>query len=393
MCLKRASHFWREEKFLGLGSGWFGLGPSVTSPLAPPPPPLRCSANPPGHSVDQGRPGPRAAQAVCKIAPALAAGCAVVLKPSPLASLTCVRFGECALAAGLPPGALNVITGGPPGGDAGHALVAHAGLAKVSFTGSSAAGRAILRASADLLRPTALELGGKGCMIVFDDAALDSVVDWAMFGIFGCAGQICSANSRLLVHRSVAAELAAALRAGAGRVRVGDPLDAATQMGPVVSAAQQQKVLGYIAGARAAGCAVWQAEGQLPADPALAGGYFVPPTVVTEVPLDAAVWREEVFGPVVALNTFDTEAEVVTASPLHVLLSTQSQKRASNSAHLTPELQEPRAILQNPDFFFLSRTAGPPTANRRPTAANCHNHHPPAANCRQPPTFEVEQVP
>ena len=179
-------------------------------------------------------------QAVVKVAPALAAGCPVVLKPSPLASLTCVKLGELVAAdARFPEGALTVLTGGPPAGtdDAAAArLLSHPGVDYLSFTGSTRGGRDMLRSSAELVRPTGLELGGKGAMIVFDDAHVESVVDWAMVGIFATAGQICSATSRLLVHASAAAKVVEALHAATARVRLGDPLDEATQMGALISA-------------------------------------------------------------------------------------------------------------------------------------------------------------
>lgn len=164
-------------------------------------------------------------QAVCKVAPALAAGCPMVLKPSPLASLTCIelaRLGEAE--AGLPPGALSVVTGGPPDGSADGAarLLEHPDVAFLSFTGSTRGGREMLAASAPLTRRSSLELGGKGAMVVFEDADIASVVDWAMVGIFVTAGQICSATSRLLVHTSIAPKLLAELERAARAIRTGD---------------------------------------------------------------------------------------------------------------------------------------------------------------------------
>uniref|UniRef100_A0A7S1NJ85 Aldehyde dehydrogenase domain-containing protein n=1 Tax=Eutreptiella gymnastica TaxID=73025 RepID=A0A7S1NJ85_9EUGL len=252
-------------------------------------------------------------QATMKVAPALAAGCTAVLKPSPLASLTCLQLGELVQGAGLPPGALNVITGGPPNGDAGSWLASHPDIAKLSFTGSSMAGKALLHASADLLRPTALELGGKGCMIVFEDAHIESAVDWCMYGIFTCAGQICSANSRALVHRSVAKQFMDRLAEETRRIKVGDPSDEGTKMGPVISAQSKAKILTFLQGARSQGCQ-FVAGGSSPDVGDLHGGYYVEPTVLANVPVGSAIWNEEIFGPVLAVNVFDTEDEAIVAA-------------------------------------------------------------------------------
>eukprot|EP00908_Phaeocystis_cordata_P025756 Transcript_8235.p1 GENE.Transcript_8235~~Transcript_8235.p1 ORF type:complete len:504 (+),score=208.49 Transcript_8235:80-1591(+) len=253
-------------------------------------------------------------QAVVKVAPALATGCAVLLKPSPLASLTCEKLGELGADAGLPEGALAVVTGGPPGGaaDGAAALVQHPQLDYLSFTGSGATGRALLHASAEALRPTALELGGKGAMIVFDDAELAAVVDWAMVGIFSCTGQVCSATSRLLVHKPLYEELVARLVEGARKVRTGDPLLEETQMGPIVSAAQKAKVLAAVDAAVAGGAEVLLGGGEAPVA-GLEGGYYVQPSLLLDrAPrLGGVAWRDEIFGPVLTIATFETEDEAV----------------------------------------------------------------------------------
>jgi len=254
-------------------------------------------------------------QAVMKVAPALAAGCAVVLKPSPLASLTCCALGEVAAAAGAPAGALNVVTGGPPqevaGGSTGQRLIDHRLLDKVSFTGSGAAGHKMLAASAQHLRPTALELGGKSAFIIFEDAEehLEAVVDWAMVGIFSCTGQVCSATSRLLVHKDIEPRLTQRLLEAAARLKVGDPLDDATQMGPLVSEVQQQRVLQAVRMAEAEGCTVRAPPLSLPE--ALRGGFYVPPTIVTGAGDASQAWRDEIFGPVLCIRAFSTEEEAV----------------------------------------------------------------------------------
>lgn len=273
-------------------------------------------------------------QAVAKVAPALAAGCSVLLKPSPLASLTCLKLEQLAREAGAPEGALRVVTGGPPasaGGGGAERLVSHPAIDRLSFTGSVRGGVQMLHASADHVRPTSLELGGKGAMIVFEDADLPSVVDWAMLGIFANAGQICSATSRLLVHRPIAEELLERLVRAAERVVVADPLDEATEVGPVVSHAQREAVLAAIDGARSEGARVLCGGG--PAQvPGLEGGYYVQPTVLAGLPRTARAWRDEIFGPVLAVAEFDTEDEAVTHANdseyglAHAVMSADSQR-------------------------------------------------------------------
>jgi betaine-aldehyde dehydrogenase len=195
-------------------------------------------------------------QAVLKVAPAMAAGCTMVLKPSPWASLTCIMLGDVARSAGAPPGVLNVITGGPPGSDSGEHLVTHDGIDYLSFTGSGNTGKHLLHASADKLRPSGIELGGKGAMVVFPDADLHSVVDWAMCGIFICSGQVCSATSRLIVHESIEEELMDMLVARTNTIKVGHPLLETTQMGPLVSKEQHAKVSAAIAQVYGEGCSI-----------------------------------------------------------------------------------------------------------------------------------------
>jgi betaine-aldehyde dehydrogenase len=262
-------------------------------------------------------------QAVLKVAPAVAAGCCVVLKPAPNASLSCLALGEICADAGFPAGALNVVTGGPPdvlagapGGEStGQALIDHPGLDKLSFTGSGAAGKAMLTASAPHLRPTSLELGGKSPAVVFDDAReiMPALVDWLMVGIFCTTGQICSATSRLVVEASLHDELVAQLTQAAARLRVGDPLAPDTQMGPLVSRAQQRSVEAAVDKAAAQGATVTSPPTALAhlRGGALGGGFYVPPTVLTDVPLDSDAWVEEIFGPVLCVSKFTTEDEAV----------------------------------------------------------------------------------
>lgn len=253
-------------------------------------------------------------QAVVKVAPAIAAGCTMILKPSPWASLTCSALGGIARDAGLPKGVLNVLTGGPPGGpadvaSAGETLTAHPDVDLLSFTGSGPTGTKLLHASADHLRPTALELGGKGALIVFDDADLDVAVDWALVGIFVCSGQVCSATSRLIVQDTIADEMLLRMKAKAEAIVVGDPLDGETQMGPVVSSEQHAKIVAAIERATREGCTLVCGGKALPESDE--GGYFVRPTIFADVPTNSETWKEEIFGPVLAVRTFTDEREAL----------------------------------------------------------------------------------
>jgi len=235
-----------------------------------------------------------------KIAPALACGCTVVLKPAELTSLSALRLGELALEAGLPPGVLNVVTG--LGASAGAALVNHPGVDKVTFTGSPAVGRQILRGAAGNLKRVTLELGGKSANIIFADADLDAATRAASAGIFFNSGQVCSAGSRILAHESVYDEVVERLIARARAVRIGDPRDPATTMGPLVSAVQMKRVLDYID--------VGQREGaRLVAGGARRGerGFFVNPTVFADVKHEMRISQEEIFGPVAAVIRFTDE--------------------------------------------------------------------------------------
>ena len=239
-----------------------------------------------------------------KIAPALACGCTVVLKPAELTSLTALRIGELALAAGIPPGVLNVVPG--YGKTAGAALVDHPDVDKVTFTGSPGVGRQILRAAAGNLKRVTLELGGKSANILFPDADLDAAVKAAASGIFFNSGQVCSAGSRILVHESIHDEVVERLVARAGAIRIGDPRDGATAMGPLVSAAQMHRVLDYIAVGRREGAEV--AAGGVRVGNA---GFFVAPTVFADVGHDMRISQEEIFGPVASVIKFKDEEDAI----------------------------------------------------------------------------------
>ena len=239
-----------------------------------------------------------------KIAPALACGCTVVLKPAELTPLTALRLGELALEAGLPPGVLNVVPG--PGATAGAALVDHGDVDKVTFTGSPGVGRQILRGAAGNLKRVTLELGGKSANIIFPDADIEAAVRAAASGIFFNSGQVCSAGSRILVHEDIRAEVTERLAERAEAIRLGDPRDAATRMGPVVSEAQMTRVLDYIDVGRKEGAELVTG-GVRPTD----RGYFVSPTVFGGVAHDMRISQEEIFGPVASVIGFRDEDEAL----------------------------------------------------------------------------------
>ncbi|AVV44199.1 aldehyde dehydrogenase [Streptomyces sp. ID05-04B] len=241
-----------------------------------------------------------------KLAPALCAGNTVVIKPSEYTSATVVRLAELALEAGFPPGAVNVVTGF--GAEAGQALVDHRDLAKISFTGSTATGARIAAATAGRFIGSTLELGGKSPNIVFEDANIANAAMGVVAGIFAAAGQTCIAGSRVFAHRSVYDELLERVTERARTIRIGDPLDAQTELGPLAFGDQRDKVAGYVDLGRSEGARVLT--GGRPTDGGL-GGYFYEPTVLVDVDNSMRVVREEIFGPVLAVMPFDTEEEVV----------------------------------------------------------------------------------
>ena len=245
-----------------------------------------------------------------KVAPALATGCTVVLKPAEQTPLTALRMAAIAEEAGVPAGVLNVVTGF--GAEAGAPMLTHPGVDKISFTGSKAVGQLIQRTCADQLQRVTLELGGKSPNIVFADADLDRAVDGTALGVFGNQGEVCSAGSRVFVHRSIYDEVLQGLTEFAAGMKLGSGLDPATTMGPLVSAAQRDRVQGYIDAGPAEGASLVYA-GQRPTEPELAGGYFVPPTIF-EATNDIRLAREEIFGPVAAVIPFQDGDEVVRQS-------------------------------------------------------------------------------
>ncbi|MET9992165.1 aldehyde dehydrogenase [Streptomyces mutabilis] len=241
-----------------------------------------------------------------KLAPALCAGNTVVLKPSEYTSASVLKLAGLALEAGFPPGVVNVVTGF--GTEAGQALVDHPLLAKISFTGSTATGSRIASATAGRFIGSTLELGGKSPNIVFDDADIPNAAMGVVAGIFAAAGQTCIAGSRVFAHRSVYDELLDRVCERAKSIRIGDPLDDATELGPLAFTAQRDKVAGYVDLGRSEGARVLT--GGNATDAGL-GGCFYEPTVLVDVDNSMRVVREEIFGPVVAIMPFDTEDEVV----------------------------------------------------------------------------------
>jgi aldehyde dehydrogenase (NAD+) len=239
-----------------------------------------------------------------KIAPALACGCTVVLKPAELTPLTALKIGELALAAGFPPGVLNVVPGF--GKTAGAALVNHPDVDKITFTGSPAVGRQILQGAAGNLKRVTLELGGKSANIIFPDADLDAAIRAAGSGIFFNTGQVCSAGSRILVHKDIHDEVVERLVARAKSIRVGDPRDAGTAMGPLVSKAQMNRVLDYIEIGKREGAQLATGGTRLGHS-----GFFVGPTVFAGVDHQMRISQEEIFGPVASVIRFNDDEDAI----------------------------------------------------------------------------------
>lgn len=243
-----------------------------------------------------------------KCAPALAAGCSVVVKPSEFASASTLEFGAIAKEAGLPDGIFNVVTG--LGADFGGALVEHPDVAMVTFTGSDVTGARVYAAAARNMKRVAMELGGKSPNIVFEDADLELAAAGAVSGVFGAAGQMCTAGSRLLVQNSIKDKFTDLLLSRARAITIGDPMNETTQMGPIATAPQYQKVLDYIDIAKAEGarCVL----GGKPAHgPTLVGGQFIEPTIFVDVRNNMRIAQEEVFGPILSVIGFENEAEAI----------------------------------------------------------------------------------
>jgi aldehyde dehydrogenase (NAD+)/betaine-aldehyde dehydrogenase len=239
-----------------------------------------------------------------KLAPALAAGCSVVLKPDPQTPLTALRLAELAAEVGFPAGAVNVVPGDGP--TVGSYLVRHRGVDKVAFTGSTRTGGEIMRLCSDPIKRLTLELGGKSPNLIFADADLASAIPSAVWSIYYAAGQSCEARSRVLVERPVYDEVVAGIAEKARELKVGDPLDPETQMGSLISTAHRDKVHGFVEAGRADGGEIL-AGGDVPDG----AGAFYPPTVIAGLGNDARVAQEEIFGPVVTVIPFEDEADAI----------------------------------------------------------------------------------
>ncbi|WP_070399636.1 aldehyde dehydrogenase [Hydrogenophaga sp. PML113] len=238
-----------------------------------------------------------------KLAPGLAAGCTFVVKPSEHTPVSTLRFAELVEEAGFPPGVFNVVTGGA---DAGRWLVSSPDIDKISFTGSDGVGKAIARAGAENFTRVSLELGGKSPQVVFDDCDIEAAVNGVISGVYAATGQTCMAGSRLIVHRAIHDEVVKHLVARVSAIKLGDPLDMASEMGPAATGQQFQKILSMVRSAEAEGATLAYGGRQAPQ-----GGFFVQPTVLTQVHNRMDIAREEVFGPVLAVIPFDTEEEAV----------------------------------------------------------------------------------
>jgi aldehyde dehydrogenase (NAD+) len=239
-----------------------------------------------------------------KLAPALACGCTVVMKPAELTSLSALRIGELALEAGIPPGVFNIVTG--PGRVVGDALVNHPDVDKVTFTGSPGVGRGIMKGAASNFKRVSLELGGKSANVIFDDANLDAAAKAAAAGIFFNAGQVCSAGSRVLVQEGVYDEVVERLAARAKSLRMGDLLDRNTSLGPVISEKQMKSILDYVDIGQKEGASLVTGGERIGKR-----GYFISPAVFADVKHEMRISQEEIFGPVVSVIKFKDEADAL----------------------------------------------------------------------------------
>jgi len=243
------------------------------------------------------------------VAPCLAAGCTAVLKPSELTPLCALEFGGIIHSVGLPKGVLNICPGYGP--EAGGALTSHPDIHKVAFTGSVPTGTKVMTSAAATLKRFSLELGGKSPILVFPDAEIASAVDWISMGIFFNAGQVCSATSRLIVHKDVKDRVLSGLVEVARKIVVGSGLDPNTKLGPLVNESQYQKVLHYIQSGISSGAKLLCGGLPKPEDQNLNQGYFIPPTIFDGVTPDMKIWKEEIFGPVLSVMSFSDPEEAI----------------------------------------------------------------------------------
>ena len=287
-----------------------------------------------------------------KIAPALAAGCTVVLKPAEFTPLTAILFAEICEKAGVPKGVVNIVPGGP---DAGAAIVNHDDVDKIAFTGSSEVGKIIRKATAGSGKKISLELGGKSAFVVFEDADLDSAVEGLVDGIWFNQGQVCCAGSRLLVQEGVSEALFNKIKTRMSRLRLGSPLDKNTDIGPLVAAVQRERVAGLVKEGSKQGAVCWQPDNTLPSS-----GYFYPPTLATSVAPANILAQEEVFGPVLAAMTFrNTEEAVELANNTRYGLAASVWSENINLAlHVAPQLKAGVVWINGTNMFDASSGFG-----------------------------------
>ncbi len=280
-----------------------------------------------------------------KVAPALAAGCTVVLKPAEFTPLTAIHFAEICERAGVPAGVVNIVHGGP---ETGEAIVGHDGVDKIAFTGSSDVGKIIRRATAGTGKKLSLELGGKSAFIVFEDADLDSAVEGLVDGIWFNQGQVCCAGSRLLVQEGIAEKFIGRVKARMANLRVGDPLDKNSDIGPLVDASQLERVRGMVAEGMAQGAACWTPDADLPA-----AGYYHLPVLATEIGTANLLAQEEVFGPVLAAMTFrSTDEAIQLANNTRYGLAASVWSETVNLAlHVAPQLKAGVVWINGTNMF------------------------------------------
>lgn len=282
-----------------------------------------------------------------KLAPALAAGCTAVLKPSELSPLAELALQEVIQSTGLPPGVVNVVFGAA---STGQALVRHPGIAKVSFTGSNATGQRILQDCGPRMQRVSLELGGKSSLIVLDDADLDQAIELAIGGAFFNAGQMCSATSRVCVARPLFDRFVDGFVSVAQALRHGDPAAASTTLGPLISQRQRDAVLSRIQAGRAAGAQLLCGGGALPG----LGGFAVAPTVLTAARQSRALWYEEIFGPVACLQAFDSDAEAIALAndSDYGLVATVVSDDTARARQVADALQVGTVWINTPQLIF-----------------------------------------
>jgi betaine-aldehyde dehydrogenase len=284
-----------------------------------------------------------------KLAPALAAGCCVVLKPSEVTPLAELELAAIIADSGLPKGVFNLVCG--TGLQVGAALSAHPQIAKVSFTGSNAVGVQVMQRAAETVKGISLELGGKSALLVLEDADLELAVELACGGGYFNAGQMCSATSRVLVADALYDEFIVRLKARAETVKVGDPFEPGAEMGALVNLAQYQRVLGHVHKGVEAG-ATLLCGGVRPSE--LPVGYFLQPTVFTEVPTDSALWREEIFGPVLCVRRFSTDAEAIALAndTEFGLVASVVSRDAATAERVANALQAGLVWINSPQVIF-----------------------------------------